>query len=105
MDCFRDPESSVERCLRVCVEDTGGQCVKFLPDYKRGWPDRLVLLPFGKVAWVETKTKGGKLSPMQEVAHEQLRRLGQEVYVVWTKEQARDLVAVLSVPPEEYAQE
>lgn len=37
-------ESEVEGHLRRSVESMGGQCVKFLPDYKRGWPDRILLL-------------------------------------------------------------
>jgi len=71
--------------------------VKFLPDYKRGWPDRILLLPGGVSVWVETKRPvGGKLSSAQMVAHETLRRLGQRVEVVWTKEAADRLVEGLS---------
>jgi hypothetical protein len=90
-------ESEVESHLRVKVELVGGQCVKFIPDYKRGFPDRLVLLPGGKSVWVETKRPvGGKPSPSQLVAHEQLRRLGQRVEMVWTKEAADRLVEALA---------
>ena len=90
-------ESEVESYLRKRIESVGGQCVKFIPDYKRGWPDRLLLLPAGVVIWVETKRPvGGSLSSAQLVAHEQLRRLGQRVEVVWTKEEADRLVNELS---------
>ena len=90
-------ESEVESHLRKLTESVGGQCVKFLPDYKRGWPDRILLLPAGLLVWVETKRpEGGRLSPAQLVAHETLRRLGQRVEVVWTKEAADRLVEDLT---------
>ena len=92
-------ESEVEDCLRRCVERAGGVCVKFLPDFARGFPDRIVLLPGGLLVWVELKRpRGGVLSPAQRVQHVTLRRLGQRVEVVWTKEQAEDLVRDLSGP-------
>ena len=92
-------EKEVELCLRREVEKRGGRCVKFLPDYARGWPDRLVLLPGGVLAWVELKRpRGGYVSPSQRVAHETLRRLGQRVEIVLTKERARELVEELIRP-------
>ena len=42
-----DRERDVEAYLRRLVEAQGGVCKKFLPDYARGWPDRLVLFPRG----------------------------------------------------------
>ena len=90
-------ESEVEGYLRKLVERRGGKCIKFLPDYARGFPDRLVLLPGGVLSWVETKRpQGGVLSPAQKVQHVMLRRLGQRVDVVWTKEQAEELMWELS---------
>ena len=86
-------ENEVEGHLRHRVEKVGGICVKFLPDFARGFPDRIVLLPGGVLVWVETKRpQGGVLSPVQKVQHVLLRRLGQRVEVVWTKDQADDLI-------------
>lgn len=86
-------ENEVEGHLRRRVEKAGGLCVKFLPDFARGFPDRIVLLPSGVLVWVETKRpQGGVLSPVQKVQHVLLRRLGQRVEVVWTKDQADDLI-------------
>ena len=86
-------ENEVEGHLRRRVEKAGGVCVKFLPDFARGFPDRIVLLPGGVLVWVETKRpQGGVLSPVQKVQHVLLRRLGQRVEVVWTKDQADDLI-------------
>ena len=89
-------ENEVEGHLRRRVEKVGGVCVKFLPDFARGFPDRIVLLPGGVLVWVETKRpQGGVLSPVQKVQHVLLRRLGQRVEVVWTKDQADNLIASL----------
>lgn len=86
-------ENEVEGHLRRRVERVGGICVKFLPDFARGFPDRIILLPRGVLVWVETKRpRGGVLSPVQKVQHVLLRRLGQRVEVVWTKDQADDLI-------------
>lgn len=91
-----DRESDVERYLRKRVEQAGGQCIKFLSDYARGFPDRILLLPDGVLVWVEMKRpQGGRLSPAQNVQHVLLRRLGQQVRVVWTKEQADSLLREL----------
>ena len=86
-------ESEIESYLRQIVESVGGRCVKFIPDYKRGWPDRILLFPGGTLVWVETKRpEGGKVSDAQRVAHLTLRRLGQRVELVWTKDQANALL-------------
>jgi hypothetical protein len=74
----------------------GLACMKFLPDNRNGMPDRLILLPGCKVLWVELKTVGGTLSPIQKLRHEELRRLGHRVVVVWDKLQADELVEELS---------
>ena len=89
-------ENEVESYLRRRIEQAGGRCVKFVPDFARGFPDRIVLLPRGVLVWVETKRpQGGVLSPTQKVQHVLLRRLGQRVEVVWTKEEADALVTEL----------
>ena len=89
-------ESEVERYLREQVEKHGGKCIKFLPDFSRGFPDRVVLLPGGVLVWVETKRPvGGHIDPAQNVQHVVLRRLGQRVEVVWTKEEADRLLRAL----------
>lgn len=91
----RQLEQEVEGYLVRQVERLGGMCPKF--DSVRGWPDRIVLLPSGVLAWVETKRPvGGVLSPAQLVVHEQLRRVGQQVYVVWSQEEVDELLELLT---------
>ena len=93
-------EREVERRLVDRVSAAGGQCLKFVPEQAPGMPDRLVLMPGGVSVWVELKRpRGGRLAPLQSWRHEQLRRLGQRVEVVWTREQADALVQSLSETP------
>lgn len=72
-------------------------CVKFIPDNRNGMPDRMVLLPDRRVLWVELKTTGGKLSAIQKLRHEELKRAGHDIVCVWTKAQADELVARLAL--------
>jgi hypothetical protein len=47
----------------------------------RGWPDRLFLLPKGRLLWIEFKRPGGKLHTLQELLIAEMRSLGHEVRV------------------------
>lgn len=77
-------ERDVEERLTREMEARGLLCVKFIPDGRAGMPDRLVMLPGGKVLWVELKTQGGALSPLQRYQHIQLERHGQRVVTLWS---------------------
>ena len=59
-------------------------------------PDRLVLLPDGKVVWVEMKTEGGSLSELQKYRHTELRKMGHRVEVLWTADDVDQFVSGLS---------
>lgn len=86
-------ESDVEGYLVKKVEQLGGICVKFIPDYNRGFPDRIVMLPDGVLVWCETKRpKGGRVSVVQQMAHVKLRKLGQQVFVVKNKDEVDALL-------------
>lgn len=75
-------ERDIEKRLVTAVRNRGGMCLKFVSPGTAGVPDRLVLLPEGKSAFVETKAPGRKPRRLQEVRHAQLRDLGHPVYVV-----------------------
>ena len=85
-------ERDVESYLITCAHRRGWGCEKFDPGHNNGMPDRIILLPHGLCWWVELKTKGGRLRPLQKYTHNILRNMGQRVAVVWTKEQADELV-------------
>ena len=52
-------EKEVEQALVRSVRKAGGLCMKFTCPGMDGVPDRLVLLPFGKCAFVELKEQIG----------------------------------------------
>jgi chromatin segregation and condensation protein Rec8/ScpA/Scc1 (kleisin family) len=81
------PEAVAEAYLRQRVEERGGMCPKFIDPARRGAPDRMVLLPNRPVYFVEMKRyKMGRVASWQERYHEDLRRLGHKVSVLWSKE-------------------
>lgn len=75
-------ESYVERKLTTEAKKRGGLAVKFVSPGFDGVPDRLVLFPGGKVAFVELKAPGKKMRPLQVRRAEQLQALGFRVYCV-----------------------
>lgn len=85
-------ERAVEKHLVEGLKRLSIPCIKFIPDSMRGMPDRIILLPDSRVLWCELKTQGGKLEPIQEVRHRDLRQAGQQVRVVWSVEEADKLI-------------
>lgn len=75
-------ENVIERHLAVSVKTMGGMAVKFVSPGLDGVPDRIVLLPGRKIAFVELKAPGRKLRPLQEKRKRQLEALGFPVYVI-----------------------
>ena len=75
-------EKTIERKLVEAVKAIGGIAPKFVSPGFDGMPDRLVLLPSGKIAFVEVKRRGENPRPLQEARHGMLRRLGFQVYVL-----------------------
>ena len=88
-------EREVERALIRAVKKAGGMCLKFVSPSRAGAPDRLCLLPGGRMFFAEVKRPGGKPRPLQLKRHEELRKLGFAVYVIDSKEEC-DGVARLS---------
>ena len=75
-------EKEIEQKLTSAVRQIGGICPKFVSPGFDGMPDRIVLLPEGKIGFVEVKAPGKKPRPLQAVRHGLLRRLGFKVYVL-----------------------
>ena len=79
---FEILESKIEARLKREVEDLGGLALKFTSPGMAGVPDRLVLLPKGKIYFVELKAPGKNLRPLQLKRKEQLESLGFKVYAI-----------------------
>ena len=74
-------EKYIEQQLTKEVRSRGGLCEKWNSGTS-GRPDRIVILPDGKVGFVEVKAPGKEPRKLQMHRHEQLRLLGQKVYVL-----------------------
>lgn len=75
-------ESAIERKLVRAARKRGGLALKFVSPGTDGVPDRIVLLPHGKLAFVELKAPGKVMRPLQVRRKEQLVALGFSVYCV-----------------------
>ena len=80
-------EKAIEQKLVRMVIHRGGICPKFVSPGYDGMPDRIVLFPGGRIAFVEVKAPGEKPRPLQLSRHRLLRRLGFRVYVLDAAEQ------------------
>jgi len=88
-------EESVEGYLRARVKDVGGLCIKLNPAALVGIPDRLVVLPGGRVLFVEVKKpRGGVIGKAQFVWRDRLIGLGVMHRFVFTREDVEALVEV-----------
>jgi hypothetical protein len=58
-------------------------------------PDRIILLPEGKIIFAELKTEKGKLSGRQEFMIKLIRTLGFDVRVLYGMPQVNELLAEL----------
>lgn len=80
-------EKIIEQHLVKAVKNSGGIAPKLVcPGFDR-MPDRLVLLPGGKIGFVEVKAPGKEPRPLQVARHGLLRRLGFKVYILDAPEQ------------------
>ncbi|MDE7121894.1 MAG: VRR-NUC domain-containing protein [Oscillospiraceae bacterium] len=75
-------EKAIEHRLLQSVKKIGGQCWKFVSPGNVGVPDRIVLLPAGRMAFVEVKASGKKPRPSQLAVHRVLIGLGFKVFVL-----------------------
>lgn len=91
-------EKYVERKLVEAVKNMGGIAPKFVSPGLDGMPDRIVLLPHGRFAFVELKAPGKKPRPLQVSRHEMLRRLGFKVYVIDSTKQIGGILNDIRTP-------
>ena len=75
-------EKEIERKLVQEVKCRGGICPKLVSPGFAGMPDRLILLPEGRMAFAEVKAKGEKPRPLQLSRHRLLASLGFRVFVI-----------------------
>jgi len=75
-------EKYIEQKLVAEVKKRGGMAPKFVSPGLDGVPDRIVLLPMGRIAFIELKAPGQKMRPLQVRRKRQLEALGFLVYCI-----------------------
>ncbi len=86
-------EKQIEQKLVQEVRRGGGVCPKFTSPGFDGMPDRLILLPHGRLAFAELKAPGKKPRPLQLARHRMLRKLGFRVYVLDDESQIEKIIS------------
>lgn len=85
-------EQKIERRLKKEIELIGGKALKFVSPGVSGVPDRIVLLPGGKVIFIELKAPGKSLSPIQAFRRKEFNELGFDTRVIDSIESVLNLI-------------
>lgn len=91
-------EKIIEQKLVRAVKAIGGIAPKFISPGFDGMPDRLILLPGGRIGFVEVKRHGEQPRPLQWARHGLLRRLDFRVFVLDNEEQIGEIIREIQSP-------
>ena len=75
-------EKEIEKKLALEAKKRGGLAVKFVSPGFDGMPDRILLMPEVRIAFVEVKAPGKRPRPLQMARHKLLRELGFSVFIL-----------------------
>lgn len=87
-----ESEKALEYKLKSEVENLGGYTFKLLSTHLTGLPDRLCLIPKGKIFFAEIKTTKKKPTKIQLWWHRKITDLGFKVEVIETSEQIKKII-------------
>ena len=79
---MRYSEKLIEKKLREQIRKMGGLALKLESQHFTGLPDRMILMPEGRIYFVETKSTGDKPRKRQLLVHQRLGDLGFSVDVI-----------------------
>ena len=85
-------EKLIEQKLVNEIKAKKGLCLKMTCPGFIGMPDRLILLPKGRLGFVEVKRKEQKPRPIQLSRHRLLKRLGFRVFVLDDEQQINKII-------------
>ena len=91
-------EKDIEKALVSAVKSFDGVCWKFVSPGISGVPDRIILMPNGRIAFVELKAPGKEMRPLQVRRKRQLEALGYRVYCIDCKEQIMEVLNEIRTP-------
>ncbi len=90
-------ESAIKNEIKSDLESWGWIVIFLIVSNKDGHPDVLACHNNGLCVFIETKTKTGRVTPIQQFRHEQLRAKGFEVIVARSREDVAHLQHVSSM--------
>lgn len=85
-------EKQIEELLIKAVKKRHALALKLYSPSYIGVPDRLVLIAFGHIGFVEVKAPNKAPRPIQLKRHEELRNLGFKVYVLDSKDRIEEIL-------------
>lgn len=91
-------EREIEKKLVDAVKTQGGVCWKFVSPGTAGVPDRIILMPMGRIAFVEVKAPGESPRKLQLARHRLLHRLGFKTFVLDNPEQIGGILDEIQTP-------
>lgn len=89
---MKKDERDVEDWTRKKIEQLGGVFMKWVSPGNAGVPDRIAILPGGKVYFIELKKDGETPRKLQVWQQDRLRRLGCDVRTVEGMDEARQFI-------------
>lgn len=89
-------EKDIERFLVNSIKKLGGVAYKFVSPGNAGVPDRLIVMPGGKIYFVELKTEKGVPTVLQCRQMDRLFSLGCDVTLLQGLEQVKNFLARIS---------
>lgn len=75
-------ERLVEQYLTKKIREIGGKCYKFRAIDNKGVPDRICMVPWLGMFFVEVKTRRGVVSPIQEHVINEIKDCGGLTFIV-----------------------
>ena len=94
-------EKDIERFLVNGVKKLGGVAYKFVSPGNAGVPDRLIVMPGGRVYFVELKADAGYATVLQKRQMDRLLRLGCNVNLVRGLDGIKNLLARITAEQKE----
>ena len=86
-------EKQIETRFCKAVKKIGGMALKFSAQFKAGVPDRIVLMPEGKIYFVELKRENGAVSEIQKYVFKEFEELGFPVHVISSAKMIEEFIA------------
>jgi len=91
-------ERQIENRIVKYAKDQGWLVIKLNPTWHKGLPDRMFLLPGGKIVFLELKKPGGRASPLQKYFIAWMKDLGHSAHVVDNYDEAVRILDASRIP-------